>query len=587
MAQSKITYNDKINNIPITDRDKQASAEDFNEIKQVVNDNADDVDALALKVPDILGREGSVQFKKGTTLSGNDDFVYDEINKFIGLGRVPRFSLDIIGDVGSFALELGNVNPRVSFGLGNNPRDIFTIIGEAARTLLNITRGDFVISMNSEAAGSESLLINKDTGAVMIGPGTFTGSEQLKVNGDIVSSGNVLGLNITAISAKLANIEDGAQVNVQSDWNESNTNSDAYIKNKPAIPTPVVNTNISFKFDPTPNAVGIAAGEFRLNNTTQSLATEMYLSFRSRNSFGLEDAKDYFASIKLGSEIITTYHQNATSRSVFVATGNAIVEADHIRIPIKVRVSTTFNFTEAIAFQVNQGNYNSGITSVFDDSNVAADPGAGFFRFNIDKSEMYINYTQNQGSNIKDLLSDGIKLKYQSDGNKYVAAKDISITDNGTWATISQTIDNQDDAFVHGDVVGLLIIGGGGGGGISLRPLNIPIAISSDAQTITIDGSKQEVYRYSYNDGVTTGIIAFSNISSTEEFNNKLIVDNSANNSGLNLTLNDQSGALTFENADNDFPGTLPNINIPANTKWTFRIENESDTLIYINYIER
>lgn len=36
---------------------------------------------------------------------------------------------------------------------------------------------------------------------------------------------------------KLAGIANGAEVNVQSDWNESNNSSDAFIKNKPTIPT--------------------------------------------------------------------------------------------------------------------------------------------------------------------------------------------------------------------------------------------------------------------------------------------------------------------------------------------------------------
>ena len=36
---------------------------------------------------------------------------------------------------------------------------------------------------------------------------------------------------------KLSNIEAGAEVNVQSDWNESDSTDDAYIKNKPSIPT--------------------------------------------------------------------------------------------------------------------------------------------------------------------------------------------------------------------------------------------------------------------------------------------------------------------------------------------------------------
>lgn len=42
---------------------------------------------------------------------------------------------------------------------------------------------------------------------------------------------------------KLSGIEAGAEVNVQSDWNVTDSSSDAYIKNKPTIPT--VPTNVS------------------------------------------------------------------------------------------------------------------------------------------------------------------------------------------------------------------------------------------------------------------------------------------------------------------------------------------------------
>ena len=45
------------------------------------------------------------------------------------------------------------------------------------------------------------------------------------------------------ITSKLDNIEDFAEVNVQSDWNQTNTEADDYIKNKPTIP--VVPTNVS------------------------------------------------------------------------------------------------------------------------------------------------------------------------------------------------------------------------------------------------------------------------------------------------------------------------------------------------------
>ncbi len=45
------------------------------------------------------------------------------------------------------------------------------------------------------------------------------------------------GLMSTADKAKLNDIEDGAEVNVNSDWHERDSDSDAFIRNKPSIPT--------------------------------------------------------------------------------------------------------------------------------------------------------------------------------------------------------------------------------------------------------------------------------------------------------------------------------------------------------------
>ena len=49
----------------------------------------------------------------------------------------------------------------------------------------------------------------------------------------------------TAEKNKLSGIASGAEVNVQSDWNETNTSSDAYIKNKPTIPAAVTESTVS------------------------------------------------------------------------------------------------------------------------------------------------------------------------------------------------------------------------------------------------------------------------------------------------------------------------------------------------------
>lgn len=61
----------------------------------------------------------------------------------------------------------------------------------------------------------------------------LSSTQQNAVNSGITSS------DVT----KLSGIESGAEVNVQANWNESDTNSDAYIQNKPTIPAAQVQSN--------------------------------------------------------------------------------------------------------------------------------------------------------------------------------------------------------------------------------------------------------------------------------------------------------------------------------------------------------
>lgn len=76
MAQSQITYNDKSNAVPIVDRDTQATAEDFQDIKDTVNVNADDV---------------TDKFKEATiNLVANTD--YSQANLHINAGAIPKIT---------------------------------------------------------------------------------------------------------------------------------------------------------------------------------------------------------------------------------------------------------------------------------------------------------------------------------------------------------------------------------------------------------------------------------------------------------------------------------------------------------------
>lgn len=51
MAQEQLTYPDKSNPVPIVDRTKQVVAEDFEDIKTVVNNNAQDVEDRLKEFP--------------------------------------------------------------------------------------------------------------------------------------------------------------------------------------------------------------------------------------------------------------------------------------------------------------------------------------------------------------------------------------------------------------------------------------------------------------------------------------------------------------------------------------------------------
>jgi len=69
MAQSKITYEDKENNIPIVIRKKQVAAEDLNEIKSVVNSN---VDYVTLISPMRINITSSITVVNISGLTGSD-----------------------------------------------------------------------------------------------------------------------------------------------------------------------------------------------------------------------------------------------------------------------------------------------------------------------------------------------------------------------------------------------------------------------------------------------------------------------------------------------------------------------------------
>lgn len=82
-----------------------------------------------------------------------------------------------------------------------------------------------------------------------------------KLSADLVADGTTNKVFTATEKTKLAGIEAGAEANVQADWNVTDSSSDAYIKNKPSIPT---DTNQTIKVGTTTfgadDAVELVAG---------------------------------------------------------------------------------------------------------------------------------------------------------------------------------------------------------------------------------------------------------------------------------------------------------------------------------------
>jgi len=62
-------------------------------------------------------------------------------------------------------------------------------------------------------------------------------SNTAAISADKIAAGTTNKLFTSTLEAKLAGIATGAEVNVQADWSESSNSSDAYIQNKPTIPS--------------------------------------------------------------------------------------------------------------------------------------------------------------------------------------------------------------------------------------------------------------------------------------------------------------------------------------------------------------
>ena len=136
------------------------------------------------------------------------------------------------------------------------------------------------------------------------------------------------GLMSAADKTKLNGIAAGAEVNVQSDWDVADTTSDAFIKNKPTIPT-VNDATLTIKQN------NVTVGTFSANSSTATTAT--INAPNCYNLYGQVQASAYRRSVialcKVSTTNSTSLHSWFTGRIAFHRdNGLAGIEEIHINM---------------------------------------------------------------------------------------------------------------------------------------------------------------------------------------------------------------------------------------------------------------
>lgn len=140
---------------------------------------------------------------------------------------------------------------------------------------------------NEADSTSDAYILNK--------PSIPTKTSDLTNDSNFVSDANYVHTdnNFTpTLKNKLNGIESGAEVNVQSDWSQSDSTADDYIKNKPIIPP---GSTVDPALDPTSsNAVAnsaiVAALDTKVDKVTgKGLSEEDYTSTEKTKLAGIED----------------------------------------------------------------------------------------------------------------------------------------------------------------------------------------------------------------------------------------------------------------------------------------------------------
>jgi hypothetical protein len=264
---------------------------------------------------------------------------------------------------------------------------------------------------------------------------------------DVTSAGS--GAIITSAErTKLGGIDTGAQLNVQSDWNEAGTGSDAYIKNKPTIPT---------------NSDQLTEGSTNLFYTDQRVSANSDVFANTTKLLG----------IQAGAEVNVNADWNASTGDAAILNKPTLVEdlTDLGDTPAGYGTAGQALVTNATATGTEWATLSgSGIAAVVDDTT----PQLGG---DLDVNGKYLDLTQNTAGT---LLVTGNQYAFRFRSGTSGAPANTGLyfsTTNGAYE------------FLNGSSVAIFQIKAGTGETTIANAFTLPITDGTANQVLQTDGS--------------------------------------------------------------------------------------------------
>lgn len=211
------------------------------------SDVVDNVTSTTTDVP-LSANQGKVL--KGlidsiNTLLTSDNTDLDSLQEVVDFIEANKDTLDNLGINNIAGLQAAlDAKQNTEVGKGLSTEDFSTglltkLNGIAASAEVNVQS-----NWNEANTGSDAFIQNKPSDLTNL---TLHGVTELN---DVTSAGS--GAIITSSErTKLSGISVGAEVNVQADWNEANTGSDAFIQNKPSLAPSTAEENVQSDFNET------------------------------------------------------------------------------------------------------------------------------------------------------------------------------------------------------------------------------------------------------------------------------------------------------------------------------------------------